>query len=395
MLTPQEKTIHEFNRIFENDPTHYFEIGGRLELIGNHTDHNRGKCLVAGCSLGLFASVKKSADNIVHIVANGFDEIYLDLDSLNGRAEEFFTSKAIVRGVAAKLVLSKFKIGGFDAYIESTIFSGAGISSSAAFEVLIARIFDVLYNDGKLTKMQLAEIAHYSETEYFGKPCGLLDQIGVAFGGVNYLDFEDLVNPRVESLDYKLPISIYLVHTGASHANLTHLYSSIKDDMLFVAKRVFDKKDLRAVSKDDFFKGIAYPTDGVSEQQKLRAQHYIDENDRVDAAREALTKHDAVGFLNAIRQSGFSSSALLKNTMAGDYNTSPQRGLDLANTVLKDGACRIHGGGFAGTIICFVKDCEEEPFLRVMTDAFGEDHVVKVGIRESGVTHLCLTTPSK
>ena len=394
MLTPQEKTIQEFNRIFENDPTHYFEIGGRLELIGNHTDHNRGKCLVAGCSLGLFASVKKSADNIVHIVANGFEEIYLDLDSLNGRAEEFFTSKAIVRGVAAKLVLSKFKIGGFDAYIESTIFSGAGISSSAAFEVLIARIFDVLYNDVKLTKMQLAEIAHYSETEYFEKPCASFDR-SASLWRRQLSRLRRLGESRVESLDYKLPINIYLVHTGASHANLTHLYSSIKDDMIYVAKRVFSKKDLRDISKDEFFKGIAFPTDGVSEQQKLRAQHYIDENDRVDTARDALTKHDAVGFLNAVRQSGFSSSAFLKNTIAGDYNTSPQRGLDLANTVLKDGACRIHGGGFAGTIICFVKDHEEEPFLRVMTDAFGEDHVVKVGIRELGVTHLCLTTPSK
>ncbi|HOC81139.1 MAG TPA: galactokinase, partial [Bacilli bacterium] len=333
--------------------------------------------------------------NIVHIVANGFDEIYVDLDSLNGRAEEFFTSKAIVRGVAAKMVLNKHKIGGFDAYIESTIFAGAGASSSAAFEVLVARIFDVLFNGAKLSKKELAEIAHYSETEYFGKPCGLLDQIGVAHGGVNYLDFEDLANPKVEQVEYKLPLSIYLVHTGASHANLTHLYAAIKDDMLFVAKRVFDKKDLRDVSKDDFFKGIAYPTDGVSEQQKLRAQHYIDENDRVDAAKDALNKHDAVGFLNAVRQSGFSSSSFLKNTIAGDYTTSPQRGLDLANTVLKEGACRIHGGGFAGTIICFVKDKEEEPFLRVMTDAFGEDHVVKVDIRESGVTHLCLTTPSK
>ena len=395
MITAYEKTIKEFNRIFDNEPTHYFEIGGRLELIGNHTDHNRGKCLVAGCSLGLFATVKKCEDNIVHIVANGFDEIYVDLDSLNGRAEEFFTSKAIVRGVAAKMVLNKHKIGGFDAYIESTIFAGAGASSSAAFEVLVARIFDVLFNDAKLSKKELAEIAHYSETEYFGKPCGLLDQIGVAHGGVNYLDFEDLANPKVEQVEYKLPLSIYLVHTGASHANLTHLYAAIKDDMLFVAKRVFDKKDLRDVSKDDFFKGIAYPTDGVSEQQKLRAQHYIDENDRVDAAKDALNKHDAVGFLNAIRQSGFSSSSFLKNTIAGDYTTSPQRGLDLANTVLKEGACRIHGGGFAGTIICFVKDKEEEPFLRVMTDAFGEDHVVKVDIRESGVTHLCLTTPSK
>ena len=141
MITAYEKTIKEFNRIFDNEPTHYFEIGGRLELIGNHTDHNRGKCLVAGCSLGLFATVKKSEDNIVHIVANGFDEIYVDLDSLNGRAEEFFTSKAIVRGVAAKMVLNKHKIGGFDAYIESTIFAGAGASSSAALNLSNPSIF--------------------------------------------------------------------------------------------------------------------------------------------------------------------------------------------------------------------------------------------------------------
>ncbi|MFA5442966.1 MAG: galactokinase family protein [Bacilli bacterium] len=395
MQTPVEKTISEFNRIFDNHPTHYFEAGGRLELIGNHTDHNRGKCLVAGCNLGLFAAVRKSEDNIVHIVANGFDEIYVDLDSLNGRTEEFFTSKAIVRGVAAKFVLDKHKIGGFDAYIDSSIFVGAGVSSSAAFEVLIAKIFDHFYNNGHLPSSMLAKVAHYSETEYFGKPCGLLDQIGVAYGGVNYLDFEDLDAPKVENIEFKLPINIYLVHTGASHANLTHLYTAIKDDMLYVAKRVFDKKDLRDVSKDEFFTGIAYPTDGVSEQQKLRAQHYIDENDRVDTAKDALLKHDAVGFLNAVRQSGFSSSAFLKNTIHGDYMTSPQRGLDLANSVLKEGACRIHGGGFAGTIICFVKDHEVEPFVRTMVDAYGEDHVVKVEIRNQGVTNLCLSNNSQ
>lgn len=395
MLTPYETTIREFERIFENHPTHYFEAGGRLELIGNHTDHNRGKCLVAGCSLGLFATVAKSEDNIVHIVANGFDEFFVDLESLNGRQEEFFTSKGIVRGIAAKFRIDKRKIGGFDAYIESSIFVGAGVSSSAAFEVLIAKIFDTLYNEKPLEPLQLAKIAHYAETEYFGKPCGLLDQIGVAYGGVNFLDFENLDNPVVESLKFDFPFHIYLVHTGASHANLSHLYSAIKDDMLFVADRVFHKKDLREVSKDEFFQGIAFPVDGVSENQKLRAQHYLDENDRVEAAKDAVKQKDAVGFLNAIRQSGFSSSSFLKNTMYGDYLTSPQHGLDLANAILKDGACRVHGGGFAGTIICFVKDHELRPFLDTMTHAFGEDHVVKVEVRNAGATTLCLTTPSK
>jgi len=395
MLTPYEKTIQEFNRLFDNHPTHYFEAGGRLELIGNHTDHNRGKCLVAGCYLGLFATVRKSDDNIIHIIASGFEEIYLDLDSLNGRQEEYFTSKGIVRGVAAKFVLEKMKVGGFDAYIESTIFVGAGVSSSAAFELLIAKIFEVLYNEKVLTPLKLAKIAHYSETKYFGKPCGLLDQIGVAYGGVNYLDFEDLDDPKVESLAFDFPFSIYLVYTGASHANLSHLYAAIKDDMLYVADKVFHKKDLRDVSKDEFFQGIAYPVDGVSEAQKLRAQHYLDENDRVDAAKEAIKQKDAVGFLNAVRQSGFSSSSFLKNTLHGDYLTSPQRGLDLANGILKEGAARIHGGGFAGTIICFVKDHERDLFLKTMTTTYGEQNVIKVGIRNAGATYLCLTKYSK
>ena len=395
MLTPYETTLKEFTRVFDNHPTHYFETGGRLELLGNHTDHNRGKCLVAGCSLGLFAAVRKSDDNIVHIVSEGFEEMYLDLSSLNGRSEEFYTSKGIVRGIAAKFIIEKRKIGGFDAYIESSIFIGAGVSSSAAFEVLIAKIFDVLYNEKPLLPLEIAKIAHYAETEYFGKPCGLLDQIGVAYGGVNYLDFEDLEKPIVEGLPFDFPFSIYLVHTGASHANLSHLYGSIKNDMLHVAKTVFHVKDLRDVSKDDFFKGIAYPVDGVSEMQKLRAQHYLDENDRVETAKEAIKQKDAVGFLNAVRQSGFSSSAFLRNTIHGEYRTSPQYGLDLANSILRDGACRIHGGGFAGTIICFVKDHEVEPFVKTMSSTFGEEHVVKVEIRPAGATYLCLTTRSK
>ncbi|MFA5421890.1 MAG: galactokinase family protein [Bacilli bacterium] len=395
MLNPSDKSISEFERIFENEPTHYFEVGGRLELVGNHTDHNRGKCLVACCSLGLFATARKSPDNIIHIVSIGFGEIYLDLDNLNGRREEFNTSKGMIRGVAAKFVLEKLAIGGFDAYIESTIFPGAGVSSSAAFEVLIAKIFEALYDNKPISPLKMAHIAHYAETEYFGKPCGLLDQIGVAYGGVNYLDFENLEEPIVAKLDYDFPFHIYLVHTGTSHANLTHLYKEIKADMLHVADRVFHKKDLRDVSKDEFFRGITFPTDGVSEFQKLRAQHYIDENDRVDQARDAVMQHDAVGFLTAVRQSGFSSSSFLRNTIHGHYETSPQRGLDLANSVLTEGACRIHGGGFAGTIICFVKDHEVEPFVRLMVDAFGEDHVVKVEIRNQGAASLCLTAPSK
>ncbi|MFA5481584.1 MAG: galactokinase family protein [Bacilli bacterium] len=387
--------VSRFKEIFSDTPTHYFECGGRMEIIGNHTDHNNGTCLVAGCSLGLYAAIRKTEDNVIHIVSDGYDDIYIDLASLNGRREEFYTSKGIVRGVAAKFVIDKYKIGGFDAFITSTIFDGAGISSSAAFEVLIAKILEVLYNDQPLTKLALARISHYSETKYFGKPCGFLDQIGVAYGGLNHLDFKTEDEPVITKLNFDMPLHIYLVYTGASHAQLTHLYKAIKDDMLFVADRVFHKPNLRLVTKDEFFTGIAYPVDGVSENQKLRAQHFIDELDRVEAARQAIIQKDATGFLNAIRQSGFSSSSFLKNTMHGSYLTSPQRGLDLANSVLKEGACRIHGGGFAGTIICFVKEHEVEAFQATMIQAYGERNVREVDIRQEGATYLCLTSPSK
>jgi len=394
-MSYRELVIREFVDIFGVEPTHYFESGGRLELLGNHTDHNHGTCLVAGCDLGIYAAVKKTRDNIIHIVSKGFDEIYIDLSDLDGRKEEFFTSKGIIRGVAAKFVIDRRNIGGFDAYLDSSIFIGAGVSSSASFELLIAKILSAFYNNDALSPLELAKIAHYSETKYFGKPCGLLDQIGIAFGGVNFLDFKDDVNPIIEPLDFDLPLRIFLVHTGASHEGLSHLYASIKDDMLLVANRVFHKPFLRDVSKDDFFRLIAYPIDGVSELQKLRAQHFIDELDRVENAKQAIIHKDAIGFLTAVRQSSFSSSAFLRNTMYGDYLTSPQRGLDIASSLLEEGAARIHGGGFAGTIICFLKDWEVDRFVAAMSSIFGEDKVVEVKIREEGVSCACLASPSK
>ena len=204
--------------------------------------------------------------------------------------------------------------------------SAAGVSSSACYESLIVSIFSHLYNQDKVTPLEEAKIGQFAEREYFGKPCGLLDQVGTSFGGIDYLDFKSTANPIVENLKWDLPLQIVLVNTGGSHANLTPLYASIPSDMFLVAKRIFGKDYLREVDPADFERWITSPNESVPVLARLRAQHFFDENRRVLDARKALLEHDVDTFLNCIRFSSFSSKTMLQNTIAnGDYEHSPQK----------------------------------------------------------------------
>jgi len=358
---------------------------GRLEIIGNHTDHNHGLCLVAGASMGIEAEVAKNDYGVIKIISEGYPSFSFKIDELEKNPKEAGTSLAITRGIAFKLKEAGYQIGGFYAALTSDIFPGAGVSSSACYESLIVSIFSHLYNQDKVTPLEEAKIGQFAEREYFGKPCGLLDQVGTSFGGIDYLDFESTANPIVENLKWDLPLQIVLVNTGGSHANLTPLYASIPSDMFLVAKRIFGKDYLREVDPADFERWITSPNESVPVLARLRAQHFFDENRRVLDARKALLEHDVDTFLNCIRFSSFSSKTMLQNTIAnGDYEHSPQKALDIAERFLGGGAARIMGGGFAGSIICFLYPDKVNDFIFNMGQVYGANNVVKVSVIAGG-----------
>lgn len=358
---------------------------GRLEIIGNHTDHNHGLCLVAGSSLGITACVAGNDIGVAKVASEGFPSYEVHLDDLSKKSSEEGTSLSLTKGVLFALKRMGYKIGGFFAAMSSDIPSGSGVSSSACFEAMIAEIISSLYNDGKIPPSEMAFACQYAEVTYFGKPCGLLDQIGACYGGVDYLDFKDPTEPIVEPLKFDLPLSLVLVNPGSSHDGLTSYYASIPADMKEVAGKLFGKKVLRDVDPEEFHQKIGQPSVGVSERAKLRALHFFDENRRVLDAREALLRSDMASFLNAIRLSGESSRTLLQNTMVpGQYRESPQEAIDVAKKYIGDGAVRVMGGGFAGSILCFVLKSQTPSFLAGMRSVYGEKAVIEESITFGG-----------
>ncbi len=379
------KSSDLFFHTYGDDPERVYFSHGRLELLGNHTDHNHGLCLVGGVDMGITASVKKSEGKTIMILSEGYPTFEVDLDHLEIDKKEYGTSKAIVKGVCFRLKELGYAIGGFQAACASDIFPGAGVSSSAAYESLIIEILNDLYNEGKITPLEMAKIGQYAENVYFGKPSGLLDQVGSSFGGVCYIDFKSTQSPIVESLPYDFPFRVVLVNSGGSHAKLTPLYASIPNDMYAVAANMFGKKVLREVPQEEFMRKIGTPCPGVSEIAKLRAQHFYDENARVLKARQAIINHDQNSFLLSVSESGDSSRDFLHNTMVpGQYEHSPQQAVDIARRYIGKGAVRIMGGGFAGSIIAFVYPTDFDAFMAEMIGHYGKKNVKEVKILSGG-----------
>lgn len=363
---------------------HYFSHG-RIEILGNHTDHNNGLCLVGGSTLGITASVSKNDVEAIHIASTGYKPYKIDLCSLEAEPGEKGTSLALTKGVVFALKKLGYRIGGFFAALDSDIPAGSGVSSSACYEALIGEIINDLYNDGGIPPQDLAFASQYAEVLYFGKPCGMLDQVGCCYGGVNYLDFKDAQNPIIEPLEFALPLIPVLVLTKSSHEGLDSLYASIPNDMKRVAMNVFGKNVLREVNPQDFYRCIASPTVGVSEIAKLRATHYMEENKRVLDARRAILEHDVATFLRNVKMSGESSKTMLQNTMVpGCYKNSPQEAVDIAQRFLGNGACRIMGGGFAGSILCFLLPSEKEGFIAAMSKIYGKKNVLEQSFTPGG-----------
>lgn len=367
-------------------PTHVFSSPGRAEILGNHTDHNHGLVMVASISCDVIAVVSKRNDNICKVCSENYFPIEIDLSDLNAKEKELGKSSALVRGVADGIRKRGFEIGGFTAYTSSNIFKGAGVSSSAAFEVLIAEIFNTLYLHGKLSDVDKAVISQYAENVYFGKPCGLLDQSGISIGSLVKLDFNEPENPIVKKLQAPKGYALVITNTGGNHTMLTEHYATIRKEMQEVAS-FFGKKVLREVCKKDFEKMLPTLKRRFSGRAILRALHFYNENDRVEQAHNALLNNDVRGFLDAVNKSGESSLILLQNCyVPGDVKQPVVLGIELSKNFIKDGAVRVHGGGFAGSILAIVNDREVKQYTQFMKKLFGENNVFEASIRSIGTT---------
>ena len=372
---------NKFLEKYKAEPELYLSCGGRFEVLGNHTDHNHGLCMAATCSLSIFASIKRRDDLLVHLYSEGFTESTIDLSSLDKNDDIKGKPDALVKGVAAYLA-KEYKIGGFDIYIKSQIPGGAGVSSSAAFELLLAQTFNKLFNNEQIPLMTLCKASQFAEREYYGKMCGLLDQIGVAYGGLVYIDFEDIANPVVKPLKVTLEnYSFVIVNSGGSHAGLDHLYKAIPDDMYKVA-HYFGKEYLREVEEAEVIKNKQDVIDKCGELAYERALHFFGENRRVKEAFDAIEKGELDVLIRLMNESRMSSTDLLHNMYVEDKQGSPLEACELIIKASHEKAgVKINGGGFAGSVIALVPNDELDNVLKETKAKYGEHNVHLVNIR--------------
>lgn len=389
-----ENAAENFIEIFgENDRVRIFSASGRTEISGNHTDHNCGKVLAAAVDLDVIAIVVPTDDGVITVKSEGFDIISVDTADLAVREDEKNTSAALIRGVAAGFNNSNLKVGGFKAYMTSNVLKGSGVSSSAAFEVLVGNILSGLYNGSAVSAVKIAQIAQYAENEYFGKPSGLLDQMASSVGGFVAIDFRNTTAPVIVPIEFdiaKYGYSLCIVDTKGSHADLTPEYAAIPEEMK-AAAAVFGKTVLREVDEEEFRANISKVREKCGDRAALRALHFFDENNRVDRAAEALKSGDIDSFLTVINESGNSSYKYLQNVFAATKSSEQgvSMGLYTAEKVLCGrGASRVHGGGFAGTIQAFVPDDILDEFIKAEEAIFGEGSCHRLYIRPVGGTEI-------
>ena len=366
---------------------------GRTEIGGNHTDHQHGRVLCGSVNLDTLACAAPNGKNVVRVISEGYPAVEVSLDSLLPREEEQNTSAALVRGVAAKLTELGYTLSGFDAYAVSNVISGAGLSSSASFEVLLGNIFNRFLCGGKLDPVAIAKVGQYAENVYFGKPCGLMDQMGSSIGGAVFIDFADPAEPVVERADYDFSRSghaLCIVDTGSCHADLTDDYADITREMGAVAAH-FGKQFLREVLRDialaDFRGSIPALRAECGDRAVLRAMHFFNDDRRAQKEYTALKNGDFDRFLGLVNDSGLSSELLLQNIWAP--GAPREQAVSLALTIGREllggeGAIRVHGGGFAGTIQAFVPNELLDSFQSDMDAVLGEGKCHVLRIRAQG-----------
>lgn len=390
------KLYQQYCKLFgENDNVRYFSSPGRVELSGNHTDHNGGKVIAASINLDSIGCILPQ-NNVIEIFSEGFDEkIYVDLNELNPIKEEAGTSSSLVRGVAAGFVKKGYSIGGFKGVVSSDVLVGSGLSSSASFEVLVGTILNHFYNDDKIPMLLIAQIGQYSENIFFGKPCGLMDQIACAIGGVVAIDFKNNNNPNIEQIRFDLvdhDYKLLVVYAGASHQNLTDDYASIPKEMKEVAQ-FFGKENCSQISFNEFLNNLSKLYRSVSNRALVRAIHFFKENERVANQVQALKEDNLDKFLKLVNESGDSSFKYLQNIFSPkDVNEQPLSvALSISENFIserKRGACRVHGGGFAGTILVFLHKDDIAEYQEIIEPVFGKHSVNILDIRNIGATVL-------
>lgn len=368
----------------------FFSAPGRTEIGGNHTDHNRGCVLAAAVNLDTVAFVTKTADDQIVVDSEGFPPITVSLSDLSVRERDYGTTKALIRGTAAVLQEMGKKIGGFRATVTSNVLRGSGLSSSAAFEVLMAAILDGLYNGFTLDSKTRAIIAQRVENVHFGKPCGLMDQMASSVGGMVAIDFGP-DDPEVQTVSYDFDAAGYalcVVNTGGSHGDLTDDYAAIRAEMEAVAE-CFGKTVLREVKKEMFEAEISRLRPVVGERAILRAMHFYDENERVTEQIAAIRKNDLPAFFDAVNRSGNSSWEMLQNVYARPTEEQMALGIELSRRFLAGaGAARVHGGGFAGTIQAYIPAKRLAEYRLYMESVFGEGCVQPLRVRPDGAVMM-------
>ena len=390
------QAIDEFATLYGEDrEVTLYSVAGRSELSGNHTDHNHGCVIAASIDLDIIAVAAKRNDTTIRIKSEGFPEDSVNYEAYDSPiSEKFGTSESIVAGMCAGFRKDGYSVGGFDAYTTSSVLKGSGLSSSAAFEDMVGNILSHLYNGGKVDNVEIAKLAQYAENVFFGKPCGLMDQVACAVGGIVAIDFKNPKAPVIDKVDFDITEQGYnlcIVNTGGNHADLTDDYASVPAEMKAVAAH-FGKAVLREIEESALIEAIPALRETVGDRAVLRALHFMNENKRVEKQKDALTRGDLDGFFSEVLASGRSSFCYLQNVYT-TQNLSEQ-GLSLA-LCLADGylagkraTWRVHGGGFAGTIQAFVPTAEVDGFRRVMDSVFGEGKCIVLRIRPEGALKI-------
>ena len=384
---------NRFESTFHTAPTHVFSAPGRTELSGNHTDHQHGRVLAAAVELDTRAAVALNGTSVIRVLSEGYSLLCeVDLNDLAVRPGEKNTTAALIRGVAAGFVQRGCTLAGFDAYVTSTVLPGSGLSSSAAFEVLLGTAIDRLFSCG-VGAVEIAKIAQYAENVYFGKPCGLMDQMASSVGGCVAIDFADPAAPVITPVDFDFSAcghALCIIDSGASHADLTDEYAAVPGELAAVTA-CFGKTALRDVPEADFYATLQRIRPAVGDRAILRAIHVYDENRRVEAQVTALQRGDFDTFLHYVNLSGFSSQNLLQNVIPTGATAHQEVALALAlarHLLGGRGACRVHGGGFAGTIQAFVPNDMLADFHAGMEAMLGAGSCHVLAIRPTGGTEL-------
>ena len=390
-LDPQRKTELDagFAAVFAAQPDSYFSAPGRTEISGNHTDHQRGRVLAAAVNLDTQAAVRLNGTNVIRIQSKGYPMCEISLDQLVPVESEINSTPALIRGVAARFTQLGCKVEGFDAYCESTVLPGSGLSSSAAFEVLVGTIINHLFFDCKVTQAEVAQIGQYAENVFFGKPCGLMDQTASAVGGLVTIDFADKEHPDIRPVSFDFSTTghaLCIIDSQADHADLTDEYAAVPGELKALCAEM-GKEVTTEIDEADFYANLPRLRKACGDRAVMRAVHEYNENRRVPQQVAALENGDFDTFLRLTKESGFSSWMYLQNVIPAGYTDHQDMAVALAlceHYLQGKGAYRVHGGGFAGTVQAFVPFEILDSFKAGIDAALGEGACHVLSIRPQG-----------